>query len=97
MDLKYDISDFLPLRTIENTLTSLVNREIKRRKEHHYSQKRLSELSGVSYASIRRFEKSGEISLSSLFKIAMALDCLSDFDSLFSVPYIKDLEDYQVK
>ena len=36
------------------------------RKNRKFSQQRLSELSGVSYASIRRFEKTGDISLASL-------------------------------
>ncbi len=93
MELKYDISDFVDARTEENTLVPLVNRIIKRRKEHKYSQQRLAELSGVSYASIRRFEKTGEISLKSLLKIANALDCLEDFDSLFKRQYINSLWD----
>ena len=49
------------------------------------SQQRLSELSGVSYASIRRFEKTGDISLASLVKLALALQLYDDLDNLFKI------------
>lgn len=55
------------------------------RKNRKVSQQRLSELSGVSYASIRRFEKTGDISLTSLVKLALALQLYDDLDNLFKV------------
>lgn len=51
------------------------------RKNRKISQRRLSEISGVSYASIRRFEKTGNISLSSLVKLALALQLYDDLDN----------------
>lgn len=53
------------------------------RKNKKVSQQRLSVISGVSYASIRRFEKTGDISFASLVKIAMALQLYDDLDNLF--------------
>lgn len=53
------------------------------RKNGKISQQRLSELSGVAYASIRRFEKTGDISLASLVKLALALRRYDDLDRLF--------------
>ena len=53
------------------------------RKNRKISQRRLSEISGVSYASIRRFEKTGDISLASLVKLALALQLYDDLDNLF--------------
>lgn len=53
------------------------------RKNEKVSQQRLSVISGVSYASIRRFETTGEISLSSLVKLALALQLYDDLDNLF--------------
>lgn len=47
------------------------------------SQVRLSECSDVSLGSVKRFERTGEISLSSLIKIAFVLGCEDDFDQLF--------------
>ena len=58
------------------------------RKRKKISQKELSKKSGVSYASIRRFESEGEISLSSLTKIAIALDVSDELEDLFTeVPF----------
>jgi len=54
------------------------------RKARKLSLKRLSEISGVSYGSMKRFESSGEISLISLLKIAVVLDCADAFKHLFS-------------
>ena len=66
-----------------------VNKEIAmnvraRRKEKKLSQVQLSERADVSLGSIKRFERTGEISLSSLIKIAFALGCEDDFEQLFS-------------
>ena len=44
------------------------------RKRRSISQKKLSEMSGVSYGSIKRFETTGQISLLSLTKLAFALN-----------------------
>lgn len=57
------------------------------RKSKKVSQQRLSVISGVSYASIRRFEKSGNISLESLVKVALALQLYDDLDNLFKREY----------
>ncbi len=61
----------------------ITKRFIAVRKSKKVSQQRLSIISGVSYASIRRFEKTGEISLSSLVKLALALQLYDDLDNLF--------------
>ncbi|MBQ3543952.1 MAG: helix-turn-helix domain-containing protein [Lachnospiraceae bacterium] len=58
------------------------------RKRLKMSRKRLSELSGVSYASIKRFEETGNISFLSLTRIAVALDAVGDIKRIFTeVPY----------
>lgn len=54
------------------------------RKRRNLSQKRLSEKSGVSLGSVKRFEQSGEISLRSLTKIAMALRIDEELKVLFA-------------
>ena len=63
----------------------IVKRFVLIRKNRKISQRRLSEISGVSYASIRRFEKTGDISLASLVKLALALQLYDDLDNLFKV------------
>ncbi len=61
----------------------IAKRVVVIRKNKKVSQQRLSVISGVSYASIRRFEKTGDISFASLVKIAMALQLYDDLDNLF--------------
>ena len=51
----------------------------------------------VSYASLRRFEETGNISLSSLLKIANAFNTLKDFDYLFQDEIILNLKEYNEK
>lgn len=61
-------------------------RNIRRRR--CISQEKLSEMSGVSYGSIKRFESTGQISLKSLTKIATSLGVVNELRSLFTdVPY----------
>ena len=58
------------------------------RKSRSISQKKLSEMSGVSYGSIKRFETTGQISLLSLTKLAFALNEVDEIRNLFTdVPY----------
>lgn len=47
------------------------------------SQMTLAQRSGVSLGSIKRFERTGEISLTALIKLSQALGYESDFDNLF--------------
>lgn len=59
------------------------------RKRRKISQKALSEKSGVSLGSVKRFETSGEISLHALIKIAIALDMDDALIHLFEdVPFL---------
>lgn len=61
-------------------------RNIRRRRK--ISQQRLSEKSGVSLGSLKRFESTGEISLISLTKIAVALELENELEDLFeNVPF----------
>lgn len=63
------------------------------RKRRLISQQKLSEISGVSYGSVKRFETTGQISLLSLTKIAIALDMADELRHIFTqVPY-RDIEE----
>lgn len=90
----FDINRFVETQTINSVTQKLVERLKQRRKEVKLSQVALATRSGVSYASIRRFESTGEISLNSLLKIADAIGCLDDFNCLFKNEIITNLEDY---
>lgn len=73
--------------TNDEILLDLVSRFKRIRKRKNITQKKLSEISNVSYASIKRFEQTGEISLSSLVKICVALNIQDQIKKLF-----KDVE-----
>ena len=66
-------------------------RNIRRRRS--ISQEKLAEMSGVSYGSIKRFETSGQISLISLTKIAIALDQANELRNLFTQAPYKDIQE----
>lgn len=66
-------------------------RNIRRRRL--ISQEKLAEMSGVSYGSIKRFETSGQISLISLTKIAIALDLADELRNLFTQAPYKDIQE----
>lgn len=70
--------------TAEEINMALAERLRKVRKRRRISQEELSKKSGVSYGSIKRFEASGMISLLSLTKLAMALDCVDEIRNLFA-------------
>ena len=78
------MQQFSFLKSPIDVKTDLVKRMRERRKEKKISQAELSRRSNVSLGSLKRFEQTGEISLSSLIKIAFVLGCEDDFDHLFS-------------
>jgi transcriptional regulator with XRE-family HTH domain len=53
------------------------------RKQKKYSQLELAQRANVSLGSYKRFEKSGQISLEALLRIALILDRLDEFEKLF--------------
>ena len=74
--------------TAEELDRKLAQRIRNIRKRRSISQEKLSSMSGVSYGSVKRFEATGQISLISLTKIAMALDIADELRSIFTqVPY----------
>lgn len=62
---------------------SVARRARELRLELNLSQQTLSEKSGVSYGSLKKFEQTGRISLESLLKLAVILGCIEDFNALF--------------
>lgn len=79
--------------TAEELDQKLAKRVRNVRKRRSISQEKLAKMSGVSFGSVKRFETTGQISLLSLTKIAMALDMADELRNLFTqVPY-KDIQE----
>jgi transcriptional regulator with XRE-family HTH domain len=79
------MSDY-SLKTPREVRQTLAARLRALRLARGWKQATLAARSGVSLASLRRFETSGKVSLESLLKLAFALDRLDDFDGLLLPP-----------
>lgn len=75
--------EFINNGSFADILKKISKNMIKKRKLMKLSQNALAKKSGVSLGSIKRFESKSEISLSSLVKISIVLDCVDDFKVLF--------------
>jgi transcriptional regulator with XRE-family HTH domain len=64
-----------------------------RRLELDLTQEGLAARAGVKFATYRRFEQTGEISLRGLLQIGFALNALSEFDALFAQRQYQSLDD----
>ena len=58
----------------------------------NFSQKTLSDRSGVSFGVIKKFERTGKISLESLLKIALTLGTLEEFQDLFKAIALEEFQ-----
>jgi transcriptional regulator with XRE-family HTH domain len=68
--------------TVPEVQTGIAARFKARRLAMNLTQRQLAARSGVTWASLKRFERQGLIALDSLLKLALVLECLDDFDRL---------------
>ena len=64
-----------------------------RRLELNLTQEGLASRAGVKFATYRRFEQTGEISLRGLLQVGIALNCLDEFNDLFAQKQYQSLDD----
>jgi len=67
-------------------LISIAQNVAALRKDRGWTQQELAEKSDVSYGSIKRFERSGQISFESLLKIVESFGRLSEFEYVLLMP-----------
>ena len=79
--------------TAEELDLKLAQRVRNIRKRRSISQEKLASMSGVSYGSVKRFESTGQISLLSLTKVAMALDIADELRNIFSQVPFRDIKE----
>lgn len=87
------MNTFSFLRSPGDINLEIAKRMRARRKELKITQAQLSVQADVSLGSLKRFERLGEISLSSLIKIAFVLGCENDFDALFSKKNYRSIQE----
>lgn len=83
------------LKTPEQTRRELAARARELRLAKGWKQMTLAERSGVSLASLRRFERTGKVSLDNLLKIAFVLHRLDDFDAVLQKPRASSLAELE--
>lgn len=84
---------FFVLHTPPEVARTLGERVAELRLLRNWKRATLAERSGVSSASLRRFETTGQISLESLLKLALALGCLDQFEELLRPPPARSIAD----
>ena len=86
----------ISIETPQEVQHGLASRFKARRLALNLTQQGLAQRSGVSWGSLKRFERTGLIALDSLLRLALVLDCLTDFDLLCvgaSVGEVKSLDE----
>lgn len=76
-----------------NIAKQIAARVKARRLELNLTQDGLASRAGVKFATYRRFEQTGEISLRGLLQIGFALNCLDEFNALFAQKQYQSLDD----
>ncbi len=89
MDAMIDILTDTP----QAKLMQIAERVKQRRLALRLTQAALAMRADMPLPTYRVFEKSGKISLMGLLKIGMALNCLEDFNRLFTEPEYTSLDD----
>lgn len=88
-----DMYELLNKDSPQNVQLKLAQKFKQCRKQKHISQKKLAELSLVSYGAIKLFEQTGKISLTSLILICEPLGLMSDFNLIFNSDNHRSYED----
>ncbi len=63
------------------------------RKRKKITQQQLAGRSNVSYATLRKYEKTGQISLESFIKLCMELGVIQEINQLFTEPVYGSIEE----
>ena len=89
-----DISEFLNDYNPTDIATKIAQRAKQMRLTMNITQQELANQSGVSLGSLKRFERSGEISLQNLLQLSVVLDATEAFKLIFAAKVIyKSVDD----
>lgn len=81
------------MKTPKGSCQIIAKNERAQRKARKLSMEKFAEISGVSLGSLKRFENTGEISLVSLLKLAIVLDCAEEYEQLFVKEHIMSIQE----
>lgn len=72
---------------------AIARRVRARRLDHNLTQRGLADRSGVSLGSLKRFERTGQVSLESLVRLALVLEATDELETWFSEPEFRSIDD----
>lgn len=87
------MNNMLDKKTALDIILELSNDMRILRRKMKISQSKLASMTGVSLGSIKRFEQTGEISLHSFARIAIALNCDESLIKIFKKEYYASIMD----
>lgn len=85
----------LELQTPAEIARMLAGRVEALRLERGWTQLETAERAGIALATYRRFERTGQISLERLVKLAVVLDAQAGFQGLFALPPARSLAELE--
>lgn len=85
------------LQTPRETAQMLAGRVRALRLERGWTQQEVADRTGIALATYRHFERTGQISLERLLKLAVVLDARAGFDGLFMPPPARSLAELERK
>lgn len=88
--MEFDLLNFKMPNEIQLEIAKNIR---EKRKKLKLTQEEFAKKSGVSFGLIKRFENTGEISLFSLVKIALVLNCEDEFLNLFKQKQYDSIEE----
>lgn len=87
----------IELRSPSDVARMLARRVKALRLDFGWTQQELAERAGLTLATYRRFERTGQISLERLLKLAVILDARAGFDALFVRSPARSLADLEAR
>lgn len=85
------------LKTTGEIAQMLAKRMRNLRLLRKWKRSTLAERSGVSEASLRRFEQTARVSLENFLKLLSALDRLDEMDELLQPPPVQSIDDLEAR
>lgn len=85
----------IELYSPEEIAEQLAERMMKLRLAQDWRRETLAERAGVSAATVKRFESSGQVTLANLLRLASALGCLGQFEGLFTAAPVASLAELE--
>jgi len=83
-----ELSDIFHEKSLNEKMLELASRLKAYRKKAGLTQLQLADRSSVPYGTVKRFERTGKISLESLWMLSEAIGCDDQLEDLFSVPLL---------